>query len=522
VPLQAMTRSGAPGGIPGRASRIAAGFLFALASGVGLGQASAATTYYVDFATGADANNGTTKATPWKHAPGMQGCTSNCAGHTPTGGDSFIFKGGVTWDHTCFALDFLGWQGSAGNVIYYGADVTWFTGASFTKPKFDGEYSALPLSGSLFAVESGSKYLTIDNIELTGLMAFSSYGPGLIGHMCAQNLVMSNLFIHGWKLTNTITTDDAHGGVIGNYNRCSTTGNKITHSVISNVEGGAAGRQNGVAIRQTDVEYSTLHDLSSVQLFGLMHDTEVYNVQVPSQNVDFDTNYHQNITYIDLWDGTSVTFTRPALVYNNLIHDFAAGSGGLYAVTCRGQSVYLFNNVVYNNRAQANDVQIDQDVSTGNCGNYYIWNNTFEVSSAGQAAMRQVPRGISSIASLDTRNNQYIMDGGQDFAVSDGVTSRTNSNNVTLTHAQAASQGYATSNNWAPTSGSNSTAGAGTNLTSLCATVSSVLCSATTAGNGMAAVARPPSGAWDVGAYAGSGGGSTGPNPPSSLTVSVR
>lgn len=28
-------------------------------------------TYYVDYASGSDANNGTAKATPWKRAPGM-------------------------------------------------------------------------------------------------------------------------------------------------------------------------------------------------------------------------------------------------------------------------------------------------------------------------------------------------------------------------------------------------------------------------------------------------------------------
>lgn len=34
---------------------------------------TSAATYYVDYSTGSDANNGTTKATPWKRAPGMAG-----------------------------------------------------------------------------------------------------------------------------------------------------------------------------------------------------------------------------------------------------------------------------------------------------------------------------------------------------------------------------------------------------------------------------------------------------------------
>lgn len=56
--------------------------------------------------------------------------------------------------------------------------------------------------------------------------------------------------------------------------------------------------------------------------------------------------------------------------------------------------------------------------------------------------------------------------------------------------------------------------GAGTNLTSLCGTYSA-LCS------DLAGVARPSSGAWDVGAFQYSGGGSK-PNPPTGLSASVQ
>jgi hypothetical protein len=56
-----------------------------------------AATFYIDFAFGADNNVGASKTAPWKHSPGMPGCTSNCLGHAPAPGDRFIFKGGVTW-----------------------------------------------------------------------------------------------------------------------------------------------------------------------------------------------------------------------------------------------------------------------------------------------------------------------------------------------------------------------------------------------------------------------------------------
>ncbi len=41
-----------------------------------------ATTYYI-AANGSDSNNGTSKTTPWLHAPGMPSCTGTCASTTP-------------------------------------------------------------------------------------------------------------------------------------------------------------------------------------------------------------------------------------------------------------------------------------------------------------------------------------------------------------------------------------------------------------------------------------------------------
>lgn len=53
-------------------------------------------TYFI-AANGSDSNNGSSKTTPWLHAPGMPNCTGKCASTTPKPGDQFIFRGGDTW-----------------------------------------------------------------------------------------------------------------------------------------------------------------------------------------------------------------------------------------------------------------------------------------------------------------------------------------------------------------------------------------------------------------------------------------
>jgi hypothetical protein len=61
-----------------------------------------AATYYVDYTGGSDSNNGTSKATPWQHAPGMQTCVSVCALTAIKAGESIILKGGETWPNASF------------------------------------------------------------------------------------------------------------------------------------------------------------------------------------------------------------------------------------------------------------------------------------------------------------------------------------------------------------------------------------------------------------------------------------
>ena len=71
-----------------------------------------ATTYYCDFAGGADANAGTSTGASWKRAPYMRGWAGAGAvdqygqwsGHS-TSVDTFVFKGNVQWDSTCFTFD---------------------------------------------------------------------------------------------------------------------------------------------------------------------------------------------------------------------------------------------------------------------------------------------------------------------------------------------------------------------------------------------------------------------------------
>jgi hypothetical protein len=108
--------------------------------------------YYIDFATGLDANAGT-KVSPWKHYGGMLGSTGNANAFSHASGvaDTFFFKGGVTWDQTCFPMT-IDTQGTYDRSNYtFTVDSTWYTGGSFSRPTFDCQKKVFPAAFGVIA-----------------------------------------------------------------------------------------------------------------------------------------------------------------------------------------------------------------------------------------------------------------------------------------------------------------------------------------------------------------------------------
>lgn len=79
-----------------------------------------AATYYIDYATGSDTNNGTATLTPWKHCPGDPNATGN-ANITLSAGTIVVFKGGVTYSFNASINDNIeaNASGTSGNLITY-------------------------------------------------------------------------------------------------------------------------------------------------------------------------------------------------------------------------------------------------------------------------------------------------------------------------------------------------------------------------------------------------------------------
>lgn len=476
---------------------------------------AAATTYYIDFVGGSDANDGRSTATPWKAHPYMA-CRSG-GSYTHAAGDRFIFKGGVTWPQTCFQMT-LGASGTAGNVDYYGVDKTWFSGGSWTRPIFNGAHLPLATGGSIVYIGNRS-YLQIDNLEIKGHRTFSAANnTASIEYNCPTNVTMSNLWVHDWSVAPNITQDNGQGGIYGNIPGCSPATVWIEYSELSNAEWTGSGRQSGGAIRGGNCRYCVIHDASTGILHGTMHNTHMYNI-ANTGNRSFDGSFHTNSLYVDEWAGVGVDpGSTPALIYNNYIHDVGSGSGAIYANAyySANTTIYIFNNVV-RNVTWLGAVNIDTGCFCGlsSVGKIYIWNNTFHVGPDGNGfdSVRVTPTGSGRppLNTLVMQNNHSINDNGL-WGGGGSVVNFTNNSNLSHTIAQATSSGYTASPpyTYSPSSSSSPTVNIGVNLTSQCGTLPG-LCGDTSYGAVEAAhvvtwpartaKARPASGAWDVGAY---------------------
>ena len=320
-----------------------------------VGIPSFATTYYISSSSGANTNNGTSKATAWKSHPYMQsasGCTGT--GSAPTyahsAGDTFIFKQGDSWPNACFTMS-ISAGGSNGSPDTYTFDPTWGTcGTAVTnnagQPIGCYQFTAggvLVASNSInrFIFSNSNSYITINGLELTGF-TWSDACPGGNGYQMdwasSTNVTISNLYAHGW--THTSTTDCMYviklRGNAGDANR-------VTASVF---DGTTDSSSSGLASYLVNTfDNNIIQNMSNGVLPGvnaIVHDNLIGPI-----NQSFDVADHENcIEPIGFTSGgTSTNY-----IYNNVFHDCKA-----VAMLTQGGSPpsnaaeidYIWNNVCY-------------------------------------------------------------------------------------------------------------------------------------------------------------------------------
>ncbi len=331
----------------------------------------AGTTFYIDFQSGSDSGSGTSKSAPWKYAPGMNGCAANCASYVVQPGDTFIFKGGVTWDATSFPWT-IGSSGSSANYVTYTTDHSWFAGSNYAQPVFDANHTQ-PAGGMLQA--DGQSYLVVNDLDFIN-MATAEIANGV------EAVIFTDT--HDISFTNDTFAPECW---IAIYFRWETPGAyrniTIDHNDISHAGSGlwsgtyASAAPGNIQVDGVTFSNNTEHDFSS-QIGGAIHGDGVHFFNTP------DSDGTQNFTNVE--------------IYNNQWY----GSFGRTFGTSGAMTGYVFmedgviSPLVYNNIFTYSDIPsvdnimqaeiyINPDGNSNGTG-AQIYNNSFFGTNPGMSA----------------------------------------------------------------------------------------------------------------------------------------
>lgn len=550
--------------VAGVATKLGVAVLLAL--GFGSVQRIYATTYYI-AANGADTNSGTSKSTPWLHAPGMPACAATCGATTPQPGDRFILRGGDTWHSAKSSVSpYIGgtwnfhFSGSAAGCdfdnglqttcIYVGVDQSWYSGASWTRPAINmdnpiqstlipsGQHCVYDETNGPIGISIQASYVTVDNFEFYG-HCHENPPNTLSGSYTFRNgsyITIQNSYFHGWSEVNNTAGGMDKAYMIGTASS-SQRHNVISHNVFDGSDSYCTGNYacsgQVVYIDSYIFEYNVCRRVAGCQ--------GAAGIQCKTHDNLYEQMYES-------WDGSShgdIDFVYnnygacPYIAfYNNIVRQDTIGQSIALSAPSGG-TIYLFNNIFWSNGNPTNCVVFtNQDSNTATA---YVTNNTFDapctVGNTQNNNNLQYFRGTIHYAnnhfigySSPSLSSVYALGSNPYVSVAD------DGGNVFQSEATANSEGYVPSNNYQPTSTTGATYHTGADLGSSCAIYSSdsALCNGSTGGvTDTAGTGGKPSPyiasvpargtTWDAGAYqyANQTGG-TGVNPPTGLTALVQ
>ena len=543
---------------------------------------------YFVAANGSDSNSGTSESSPWLHAPGMPNCAKTCLSvwnSTLPAGTGIILRGGDTW-HFGINNDSSGnpasggtWNFNAGpspngnslsSPIYVGVDQNWYSGTSWARPTltadnplcnastigsncFSGSYPGgfyyvnscayqIPGGSNNFLELGARRFYIIDNLEMTGLCSSQAGQPSHTNDYFSYGgasgpIEFINLYIHG-------ATHTRFAGLNGSGSCTSST-----VCFDSKVFEGSTLNDPGEIIKNVVVDFSDSDGIGTGLCYCGFYDVSDSVFRYTSQTVVRDINtFHDNLYEYFFENGhsnalESVGDSGNTTVYNNIFRhmETTGGNGGvlIWMLPPSGATSYFFNNLAYDiGQMEYNNIG-DSHTATGN---YVYFNNTF------QTTVNQSIMGCQNLTggTFTDANNHYITDSSPYVS---GCSPGTTMSSKTMTNAAATAAGYTSSESYAysPTSGSSATVGTGTNV----GTINSALCNAISAAGFSAAatvcasdttysctydvsshtvncparttVARPATAAWDAGAYQFSAATKAqGPQAPTNLQAQVQ
>lgn len=292
------------------------------------------TIIHIDFSSGSDTTGDGSQGNPIKTQPYMP----NFGGtYTHAAGDRFIFKGGVTWTSACYP-----WEptagGSGSTPDYYGVDVTWFSGGSFSRPAFDGGHTA----AAIIFINQQNNFI-FDTLNLHSITT-PAFGDALLCGINCTNVVTTNCLLEDW-LSGT-GSDKQSGGWMFQYNGSFVINNmRILGCKIDNDVNGPTGNWNGLVVGNAGVVSNcTIGGNSDVVVFAQdVNHCLIYNIAYPYNG--YDGAFHWNGFYMDNGAGNPNLSQGVPIYFRNCIISNSSSGGNMAYPNIEKEDCYIYNNV---------------------------------------------------------------------------------------------------------------------------------------------------------------------------------
>jgi hypothetical protein len=552
----------------GRCTRM---LMMALAIFFGLAGSASATTYYISSSSGSDSNSAAqaqNKSTPWAHLPGMANATGSVASFNPSPGDTFVLKGCDVWTNASFPVTWS-WAGTSTSPITVGVDQTWyntsncssgwnrpiFTACKTYSPTCTGAVIGTANSNNQFFAPTSNlnAYTTFDwlevrdlyyNYDTTGFGGTEVFGCGYND----QNFTLDHWYVHHVEFGGNPTSTSAYL-FLGSSSGTQCAGTVFENGVIDITDGtgcSAGGTSypcyewGSAFVYWQNVKNSVIKGTSGVVLDSATTAEVSGNDIGPIYSAYDAPTTHANC--LETVNGATY------YIHDNVIHDCGAGAES-FEFGNPGETDYIWNNIWYN----FYDNGLDFMQQGGTAKGLYLWNNIIAPPNS-LTCIDGTKHGPGGYTTVDIENNQCITDiatgvdltGLYSTVCASGITtSCTVQNNIAISPADAATQGYSQSgsifylpqtNNCNNQFASSCPINAGANLTSkwpsgyntsdtmygcMESAVSGVVESVCPA-HVQVGRAGAGAGAWDIGPFQFGSGSVSGPAAPTSLTAVVQ
>lgn len=366
-----------------------------------------AMTYYIDYVSGSDSNNGTSMGAAWQHVPGDPRAMGNVASAVLSGGDTVIFKGGVTYitptTGNC-RID-LNWSGTSDSsrIIYDGNSAGIFGSgkAILTSNNDTGACTAW----RAFYASNAKSNITIQNFEFYDIGGYAATPPptgcsitsggkngsGISFTAGGSNITVKDNYFHEigeWHNQDPLTSGSIEGGGLGFKNMGGNVvaeNNEFTKvSVAMGIYATGNNSINGITIRNNNIHN---YIRWGIDIAPQGNNATFQNINIHNNKIHDYTEFDQgNWGGCGEWPHTDGIFVRSDYsgitwnninIYNNEFYDTGTVGGGTASIyITEGPSVNVYNNT-FAGVLHGRVILVNNTVSASGTPTLRFYNNTF-------------------------------------------------------------------------------------------------------------------------------------------------